>query len=258
MRTYYIYRITNLINQKTYIGQRKCPENKAPETDSYMGSGDHIRRAEKKYGIDNFRKEILARNVETKEMIDELEISYIKYERMKAYYGIIPECYNIADGGNGSRGMHWKLSAETRAKMSERMKGKPGFMKGKHQTVEWIEKKAAKNRGQHRSAEVRAKMSAADKGRIFSAETRTKISEANKGHETSAETRTKISEANKGKYRTPEQRAKMSAADKGRAIWNKGKHFSEETKAKMSAAAKRRRWHLDENGKRVYTKEGNN
>lgn len=207
MRTYYIYRITNLINGKTYIGQRKC-RTKRPETDTYMGSGLYIKRAEKKYGMENFKKEILAKNVETKEMIDELEISYIKYERMKAHYGLISGCYNIADGGGGNTG---PCSDETRAKISynsshisDETRAKMSTAhKGRHRTSESIEKAASKNRGQHRTAETREKMSAAMKGK------------------------------NKGKHIPAETKAKLSTVMKGK---NKGKHY-----------------HLDENGKRVYT-----
>ena len=46
---YYIYRITNKINGKTYIGQHKYKKL----NDDYMGSGKLIRRAQKKYGIES-------------------------------------------------------------------------------------------------------------------------------------------------------------------------------------------------------------
>ena len=58
---YYIYEITNKINNKTYIGQRKCHKNKTFETDSYMGSGVHLLNAENKYGKENFSKKISQR-----------------------------------------------------------------------------------------------------------------------------------------------------------------------------------------------------
>ena len=54
---HYVYLITNKINNKIYIGKRKHDN---PEQDSYMGSGKIISLAIKKYGIDNFKKEILA------------------------------------------------------------------------------------------------------------------------------------------------------------------------------------------------------
>lgn len=57
---YYIYLITNKVNNKTYIGQRKCPANKFPEQDvKYMGSGKIILQAFQKYGI----KKLFKRNI---------------------------------------------------------------------------------------------------------------------------------------------------------------------------------------------------
>ena len=52
--THYVYQITNLINNKKYIGKHSGELN-----DSYLGSGENVKNAIKKYGKENFRKDIL-------------------------------------------------------------------------------------------------------------------------------------------------------------------------------------------------------
>lgn len=49
---YLIYKITNNINQKQYIGMH-CTND---INDNYMGSGKFIKLAIKKYGIKSFKK----------------------------------------------------------------------------------------------------------------------------------------------------------------------------------------------------------
>ena len=172
---YYIYKITNLINGKTYIGQRKYKKL----NDSYMGSGKHLIAAQRKYGIENFKKEILVFNVTKKEHIDLLEKQFIKY-----YRELGKAEYNIADGGQGCCIKH---SEETKRKMSESRKGiKNGFY------------------GKTHSEEVRQKISAANKRRIISDETRRKLSTSHKGKPSPT----------KGKKLTDEHKRKLSKAAK--------------------------------------------
>jgi hypothetical protein len=44
---HYIYKTTNLINGKIYIGKRS---HKNPEKDKYLGSGNVLKQAISKYG----------------------------------------------------------------------------------------------------------------------------------------------------------------------------------------------------------------
>lgn len=89
---YLIYKITNIVNNKIYIGKHKT-EN---INDDYMGSGILLKRAQNLYGKNNFIKEILCECSSNKEL-NEKEIEYIqKYNSTNKDIG-----YNISKGGDG-------------------------------------------------------------------------------------------------------------------------------------------------------------
>ena len=97
----YIYKITNLINGKTYIGQRTLAEGRTFETDTYRGSGKLLQEAYKKYGKENFERTCIIQGNFTKEQLNRFEKCAIRIQRFlgKAEY-------NLADGGEGwSEGM---------------------------------------------------------------------------------------------------------------------------------------------------------
>jgi hypothetical protein len=87
---YTVYKVTNLVNGKTYIG-RHITEN---PNDNYLGSGTRITAAHRKYGIENFVKEILYIFDNREDMIrKEEELVNLEYIQEDSNY-------NIALGGD--------------------------------------------------------------------------------------------------------------------------------------------------------------
>lgn len=84
---YTIYRITNKVNDKFYIGMHKTTNL----DDGYMGSGKLITRAIKKHGIENFTKEILY-VFDNEEDMKNKEKELVVLNEMS---------YNLCEGGKG-------------------------------------------------------------------------------------------------------------------------------------------------------------
>ena len=108
MKYHIIYKLTNKINGKIYIGKHSTDN----PYDKYMGSGILIKKAILDYGIDNFTKEIIC--FCNKEELDEKEIEYIKL------YKSSENGYNITKGGKGMLG--FKLKEESIQKASIKRK----------------------------------------------------------------------------------------------------------------------------------------
>ena len=86
---HYFYKIINNINEKYYYGVH----NTNNLDDNYWGSGIRIKAAIKKYGIENFTKEILKQFNTWKEAFDYEEL-IVTEELLKD-----PNCYNVQKGG---------------------------------------------------------------------------------------------------------------------------------------------------------------
>jgi hypothetical protein len=87
---YLIYKITNLLNNKIYIGLHKTYDI----NDDYMGSGKNIKNEIKLFGIENFKKEILFDFDNPDDMIKK-EAELVNEEFLKR-----DDVYNIVLGGN--------------------------------------------------------------------------------------------------------------------------------------------------------------
>jgi len=89
MKHFLIYKITNLINGRYYIGRHATTNI----NDDYMGSGKAIKNAIHKYGVENFKKEIIA-TTDNAESLWELEGEIVNESVVKD-----PKSYNMAYGG---------------------------------------------------------------------------------------------------------------------------------------------------------------
>lgn len=88
---YTVYKITNKIDNKIYIGSHQTLNL----NDGYMGSGKFIKRAIEKYGLNTFEKEILFVFNSKKEMYDkEAEIVNLQFLSEE-------NTYNLKVGGFG-------------------------------------------------------------------------------------------------------------------------------------------------------------
>jgi hypothetical protein len=86
---YTVYKITNKINGKIYVGIHKTTNL----NDDYMGSGNLIQLAIKKYGIENFEREYIAIFYNEKDMF-QMESAIVNEEFVKN-----SNTYNIKCGG---------------------------------------------------------------------------------------------------------------------------------------------------------------
>ena len=88
---HYFYKITNLLNEHFYYGIHSTDNL----DDGYMGSGKRLHYAYKKYGMQNFKKEIL-KFFDTCSDAYEYEAEMVTEELVKN-----PDCYNVQLGGKG-------------------------------------------------------------------------------------------------------------------------------------------------------------
>jgi group I intron endonuclease len=132
----YIYKTTNLTNGKIYIG-------KSSKNDPlYLGSGAILKEAIQKYGVENFKKEIIEHCDDA--LVNEREIFWIESLRARER-GV---GYNIAAGGRGGD------TTSTHPNKDEILK------KRTHGLVKWHESMTADEKG-----EFSKKISDAKRGR---------------------------------------------------------------------------------------------
>jgi len=175
-----IYKITNLINGKIYVGKD------TKDRRSYYGSGIVIKQAIKKYGKKNFRKEILEKCSDY-QILNEREKYWI--EKLHA---IRPSGYNICSGGEGGDVLtNHPRRTQIIAKMKLRASSKEylDLQRQYHLGKSW---------GNH-TAEGKVKISKSNKGKIFTKKHKKNLSIARKKRITKPETVEKMRKSMLGK-----------------------------------------------------------
>lgn len=121
---YTIYKVTNLINGKCYIGfDSKWPRRKSYHLASARkGQGYALHAAIRKYGEENFSWEPIYQSKDKDHTLLEMEEFFIR-EYNSFASGPNPRGYNMTMGGEGQKLR--AMSKETRAKKSRALKNKP-------------------------------------------------------------------------------------------------------------------------------------
>jgi len=245
-----IYKITNILNNKIYIGQSwNIPSrfnshklnSKKDETNKSIFYQDM-----NELGLENFSFEIL-RSIKnspiTQILLDLLEKKFIsEFNSNNIAYG-----YNLRNGG--SRGLH---SEESKKKISKSHIGR----KASQATLAKLRKS---HLGHKQSLETIQKRIESKKGYRHSEETKKKISESNTGktyktHSVSEETKAILRKKNLGRKLSDETKKKISNAHLGKKPWNKGMKLSEDIRINMSLAKKDIPWSEENRKKRLETK----
>jgi len=192
-----IYRTINIVTNKSYVGQ--TTRISLFKKKAYLGSGSYLRLSINKYGISNFKSEILE-YCEDQNKLNVLEQHYIS-----KFNTLYPNGYNLKLGGDQGG----KCIEETKVKLSLAKKGKPlsQATKSKLSTVGKINwqnssrKESMSKRqmgklnhfyGKSHSKESIEKISNKNKNKIIPLEVRDKISKSLKNSNKNSETRFKV------------------------------------------------------------------
>ena len=104
-KVYYLYKISNYINDKVYIGMTYRPNDRWTEHKRHSSPCKKLRQAMNKYGRENFNFEILC--IGSEEYVLSLEIKMINL------LDSVNGGYNIQPGGQGARFIAEKRITDT-------------------------------------------------------------------------------------------------------------------------------------------------
>lgn len=220
-----IYKCTNKINGKVYIGQTRqsfSARKRQHKNQAENNSSTYFHKALKKYGFDNFQWEILLVCFSLCEL-NKKEIYFISFfssaDKTKGY--------NIKLGGD-----NYQIAEETKIKIGKANKGKIHSPEAK----EKMSKSRTGNKhfrfGKQLTEEHKQKLREKRLGTKHSEETKKKFSESRKG--------VNNSRFGKGKPMSENQKEKYKIIFSGEKNPMFGKKHSEDTKQKIREKAKGR------------------
>lgn len=203
----FVYCTTNLVNGKKYIGRHK-----GRAKDSYIGSGKTLLKARKKYGSENFTRDILQYCISEIDIVESERYwgDYFNVDENEMFYNIIP-CGN-GDGKTNSPETIAKITKNNKSR--ENVESRRAQLKKVWERPGYRERQSESHKGiKHDSEDVKRR---ADKLRGIprSQEVKDKISKTLRKRE--------LSSPFKGKHHTQEAKNKISAKAMGRVAWNKG------------------------------------
>lgn len=165
MSIYTIYRATNSVNGKMYIGfDSNWPSRISDHKKDYNLSSKStiiFYRAIKKYGWDNFKWDILYQSKDSDHTLNCMEEYFIKeyntYVNLKNNNG-----YNMTLGGDGTLGLKWSDDSKQKLKKphsAERRRKNSEAQTGKKLSASTIDKIKKANTGKSRSTEFKKNQS---------------------------------------------------------------------------------------------------
>ena len=221
----FIYSITNLINDKKYVGQTryKRVETRWGQHKRGQSGAKLLPSAFSAHGLENFKFEVIC--ICTEEDANNKEIQYIK-----ELDTLSPNGYNLQTGGtvaghssetiekikNKLKGV--PKSLEHRKKLSEAMTGKKLSEETKKKLSESLGGVNNPNYGKKASSEKLEKISKALQGRVITQEAREKQRKTMTGRKFTEEHKSKIAESLRGKKKSDEHKKKLSESFKAKSL----------------------------------------
>lgn len=188
-----VYKVTNKINNKYYIGKtiqdfNRYIKRQISNTNINKQPNRAFYRAIRKYGSDNFEWSILWKGECSNEWLDELEKYYIYF-----YDSFGKNGYNMTEGGEGNiNSGKYKRTNNIKEKLSK-------TLKGRIITKEWKENISKATKGKNNPMFGKCGNLSPMFGKKHSKKTKQKISLGNKGKKRTIE-QNKINSINQSKW----------------------------------------------------------